>query len=367
MADPAALLTEAAGPHAGSWDVAGALPRELLRRLGGEGVLCAAVPAEFGGLGLSGLADGRLTAHAGSLCGSLRSVMTSQGMAAWTIRRFGDREQRAGLLARLTGGDLAAVCFSEAEAGSDLSAVATRITDSADTDGIVVSGEKVWVTAAAYADLLLVAGTYGSGAAIAAVPATATGVTVEKIPDPLGCRAAGHSNVRLDSVRLPRSALLAGSRLPMTVLVTMALTHGRLSVAWGCVGMLRACLAAAVRHVGARHQFGTPLAGHQLVARHVADLHVAERTATLACERASDSWDRNSPDLVTDAVLAKYVASGNAAAGAARAVQVLASAAAQDGHVVARAYRDAKLMELIEGTSEICQLVLARRAIEEHS
>ncbi|WP_103341325.1 acyl-CoA dehydrogenase family protein [Amycolatopsis sp. CA-126428] len=365
MADPAALLTESVGPHAAAWDVAGALPRELLRRLGREGVLCAAVPAEFGGLGLSGLADGRLTAHAGSLCGSLRSVMTSQGMAAWTIRRLGDREQRAALLGRLSGGDLAAVCFSEAEAGSDLSAVATRITD--DADGIVVTGEKVWVTAAAYADLLLVAGTYGAGAAIAAVPATAAGVTVEKIPDPLGCRAAGHSNVRLDSVRLPRSALLAGSRLPVTMLVTIPLTHGRLSVAWGCVGMLRACLAAVVRHAGARHQFGTPLAAHQLVARHVADLHVAVRTATLACERASDSWDRNSPELVTDAVLAKYVAAGNAAAGATRAVQVLASAGAQDGHVVARAYRDAKLMELIEGTSEICQLVLARRAIEENS
>lgn len=365
MVDAAALLTESVGQLAGAWDVAGALPRELLRELGTEGVLCAAVPAEFGGLGLSGLADGRLTSHAGSLCGSLRSVMTSQGMAAWTIRRLGDREQRSGLLGRLTGGDLAAVCFSEAEAGSDLSAVTTRITD--DAGGIVVTGEKVWVTAAAYADLLLVVGTYGSGAAVAVVPAIAPGVTIEKIPDPLGCRAAGHSDVRLDSVRLPRSALLAGSRLPMTMLVTIALTYGRLSVAWGCVGMLRACLASTVRHVGARHQFGTPLAGHQLVARHVADLHVAERTATFACERASDSWDRNSPDMVTDAVLAKYVAAGNAAAGAARAVQVMASAAAQDGHVVARAYRDAKLMELIEGTSEICQLVLARRALEEDS
>ncbi|MER5206202.1 acyl-CoA dehydrogenase family protein [Streptomyces sp. NPDC002825] len=358
----ASLLTESVGESAGDWDIAGEIPRDLLRALGAKGVLCAEVAAEFGGAGLSGRVNGELTAHAGALCSSLRSVMTSQGMAAWTIQRFGSPDQRAAYLPRLTGGELAAVCFSETEAGSDLSAIGTRITD--EGDEIVVTGHKVWATAAAYADLLVVIGTYGAGAAVAVIPASAPGVTVKKIPDTLGCRAAGHSDITFEAVRLPREALLVGSRLPMTMLVTIALTYGRLSVAWGSVGMLRGCLRATTEHVAGRRQFGKPLAEHQLVARHIADLHVAERTATFACERASTSWDAQSPDMVSDAVLAKYVASGNAAQGAARAVQVMASAAAQDGHVVARAYRDAKLMELIEGTSEICQLILARQALE---
>ena len=359
----AAVLAETVGQRAGAWDLSGEIPQDALRALGARGVLCAAVPAEFGGQGLSALANGELTAHAGVLCGSTRSVMTSQGMAAWTVQRFGDDKQRVDLLGRLTGGELAAVCFSETQAGSDLSAIGTRIIEE---DGeIVVDGRKVWATAAAYADLLLVMGVHGAGAAVAAVPASARGVTVEKIPGPLGCRAAGHSNIRLDSVRLPKDSLLVGSRLPMAMLGTIALTYGRLSVAWGCVGMLRACLAAGTRHVRDREQFGRPLADHQLVARHIADLYTLERTATHACERAAESWDRQAPNLASDAVLAKYVAAGNAAAGAARAVQVMASAAAEDGHVVARAYRDAKLMELIEGTSEICQLILARRALED--
>ncbi len=364
MADVLALLTDAVKGNAGDWDLAGEIPSDLLRALGAQGVLCAEVAADYGGLGLSGQANGELTARAGSLCSSLRSVMTSQGMAAWTIQRFGGPDQRRAHLGRLTAGDLAAVCFSEAEAGSDLSAIETHISDKGDT--IVVTGRKVWATAAAYADLLVVIGTYRSGAAVALVPAAAPGVTVTKIPDALGCRAAGHANVRFDSVRVPRDALLVGSRLPVAMLVTIALTYGRLSVAWGSTGILRACLQAATGHAARRRQFGRPLADHQLVARHIADLYVAERTATLACERASASWDGQSPELVSDAVLAKYLASGSAARGAARAVQVMASAAAQDGHVVARAYRDAKLMELIEGTSEICQLILARQAAGEN-
>jgi methoxymalonate biosynthesis protein len=357
----AALLTETVGTAADDWDLAGEIPIDVLRGLGAKGLLCAEVAPEFGGLGLSGVDNGMLTAHAGSLCSSLRSVMTSQGMAAWTVQRFGTAAQRAEYLAQLTGGSLAAVAFSEPEAGSDLSAITTEIRR--DGDMVVVDGAKTWITAAAYADLLVVFGRYETGGAVAVIPASAAGVRVERVPAPLGCRAAGHATVVLDSVRVPADSVLAVAGQPLTLLTTIALTYGRLSVAWGCVGILRACLAAAVGHARNREQFGKPLAAHQLVARRLAGLFVAERSATRACEQASRSWDAGSPEQVMEAVLAKYVSAGNAARAATDAVQVLASAGAQDGHVVARAYRDAKLMELIEGSTEICQLVLAEHAM----
>ncbi len=142
-----------------------------------------------------------------------------------------------------------------------------------------------------------------------------------------------------------------------------ALAYGRFSVAWGCVGILRACLRASAEHARSRQQFGTPLGQHQLIARHLADLLVAEQVATRACEHASHCWDAGSPDVVIATVLAKHVSAGHAARGAASAVQVLASAGARDGHVVARAYRDAKLMEIIEGSNEICQLILSQHVL----
>jgi methoxymalonate biosynthesis protein len=360
--DLAALVDELVGDRAGAWDTTGVLPDPVLRGLGGAGVLCAQVSVEHAGLGYGSRRNGDLTAHVGTRCGSLRSVMTSQGMAAWTVARLGTSEQRAGYLPRLVGGELAAVAFSEAGAGSDLSTMRTEAR--MDGGSLILDGQKVWITGAAYADLLVVFARFGDAGTAVVVPARAPGVTIERVPEPLGCRAAGHATVRLDRVRVPQDAVLGGrpgQSLPL--LVTIALAYGRLSVAWGCVGILRACLAEVTAHARTRRQFDRPLAEHQLVARHLADLFTAERVASQACAAASASWDGNSPDLVTATVLAKYVASTAAARGAAAAVQVLASAGARDGHPVARAYRDAKLMEIIEGSNEICQLMLARQAV----
>lgn len=367
LADAHALVGDLIGDRAGTWDTSGCLPLELLHDLGKRGLLCAEVPASYGGLRADSRDNGEFTAHVGSLCSSLRSIMTSQGMAAWTLQRLGDSDQRSAYLPRLTGGELAAVGFSEPGAGSDLSAIATRIHGNGES--IILDGEKTWVTGAYYADLLVVfawdardADDAGAADVVAVVvPAKSAGVTIERVADPLGCRAAGHANLHLDGVRLPSSAVLAGTGL--SLLVTTALSYGRISVAWGCVGILRACLRAAVAHAKTREQFGKPLAQHQLVAGHLAELLVAEQVAARACEHASELWRQRSPELVAATVLAKHVSAGNAARAAATAVQVLASAGASDGTVVARAYRDAKLMEIIEGSNEICRLLLAEHAV----
>jgi methoxymalonate biosynthesis protein len=362
LSEQCALVDGLVGDQPEAWDVAGRLPRELLVKLGEAGILCAEVPAAFGGLGAGSGANGELTAHVGELCSSLRSIMTSQGIAASTIRRCGDRAQRARFLGELTGGRLAAVAFSEPEAGSDLAAMRTSVV--LDGDSVVVTGQKKWTTGALYADMLIVLGLDASGAGAAVVvPTDAPGVSLEQVANPLGCRAAGHANVRLDGVRLPASQLLGGGGQPLNLLFTTALSYGRMSVAWGCVGIIRACLAAASRHAATRTQGGVPLADRQLISRHLAELLVAEQVSTRICEQASRSWESNAADMAVAAVLAKHVSAGHAAHSAATAVQVLASAGAQDGHVVARAYRDAKLMEIIEGSNEICQLILADHAL----
>ena len=358
-------VTELVAGRADDWDRAGEIPVAVVRELAVNGLLCAEVRPEHGGLGLSSVDNGEYTAGVGEVCGSVRSLMTSQGMAAWTVQRFGSARQRATFLTRLTGGGTAAVAFSESGAGSDLAGMRTTIT--LDGDHAVVHGGKVWVTGAAYADLLVVVGRYGDGygdgAAAVVVPTDASGVDVRRVADPLGCRAAGHATVTLDAVRVPATHVLRGAGQPLSWLITAALSYGRLSVAWGCVGMLRACLSAATRHARVREQFGKPIAGHQLVARHLAELYVAEQVATRMCEHASRCWDAGAPDLAATVVAAKHVAARGAARGAATAVQVLASAGAVDGTPVARAYRDAKLMEIIEGSNEISQLLLAEHAL----
>ncbi|MFF9349369.1 acyl-CoA dehydrogenase family protein [Streptomyces sp. NPDC014734] len=360
LADARETVDDLVGDRAAEWDRAGLIPDDVLRALGARGLLCAQVPETSGGLGASSAVNGEFTAYVGSRCSSLRSVMTSQGMAAWAVQRLGDPRQHARYLPELAGGQLAAIAFSEPEAGSDLSAMTTTVEP--DGDSVVVRGHKVWTTAAHYADTIVVIGRHGSGAAAVVVPTSAPGVTVTRVPRPSGCRAAGHADVRLDGVRLPADAVLGGGQ-PLMLLVTTALAYGRISVAWGCAGILRSCLDAARRHARVRQQFGKPLARHQLVGRHLANLLTDEQIATRMCEHASRCWDDGSPDMVVASVLAKQVSAVRAAQGAAAAVQVLGSAAAHEGHVVERAYRDAKLMELIEGSTEICQLILSDHAV----
>ncbi|MEU8814257.1 acyl-CoA dehydrogenase family protein [Actinoplanes sp. NPDC048796] len=362
LADLADLAAKLIGDDAGAWDRAGRIPVDVLRELGAAGALCAQVPPSHGGPGLSSRDNGELTAFVGSLCSSVRSVMTSQGMAAWAVQRLGDAAQRARLLPELCRGRLAAVAFSEPAAGSDLTAMRASIRR--EGDRVVVDGAKVWCTAAATADLLVVFGRYEDGAAAVVVPAGAPGVRVRPIADAHGCRAAGHADIDLDDVRLPVDHLLGGTAQALPMLITTVLAYGRMSVAWGSAGILTACRQAAAAHATTRHQSGRPLAGHQLVARHLAELYVAEQNALRACEHASARWDSGSAEMVVATVLAKQVSATGAARGAEIAMQVLASAGAHDGHVVARAHRDAKLMEIIEGSNEICQLILARHTVE---
>ncbi|MEV6819715.1 acyl-CoA dehydrogenase family protein [Nocardiopsis dassonvillei] len=357
----AARVSEVVGDRADAWDRSGELPGPVLRELASGGLLCPQVPSRYGGLGLDSREGGELTAHVGSLCSSVRSVMTSQQMVAGSVERLGNEDQRDRYLPLLTGGRIAAAAFSEPGAGSDLSAMATTIRAEGDT--VVVDGRKSWITTSAYADMLLVFGRFGDAAAAVVVPADAPGVTVERIPDPLGCRAAGHADITFDGVRVSADAVLGGGGLPLPFLVTAALAHGRMSVAWGCVGILRACLSEATRHARTREQFGVPIARHQLVARHLAEIYTAEQIATRACEHASGRWEAGSPDMVTATVLAKHVSATHAVSGASAALQVLASAGARDGHTVARAHRDARMMEIIEGSSEMCTLLLADHAL----
>lgn len=248
--------------------------------------------------------------------------------------------------------------MSEPAAGSDLSAIGTRIRAEG---AVVVDWQKMWVAGSRYTDLFLVLRMQDNGAAFAAIPVSVPGVHLEPVPHPLGCRAAGHCHLVLDQVRILLSSVLGGGQ-PLPLLFTTALSYGRMSIAWGCVGIAQACLRATTEHARRREQSGVPLSRHQLVARHLAELLGSGAAIHPGVRARQPVLGRGLAGMVVAAVLAKHVSADYAARSAAAAVQVLGSAGAGDGHVAARAYRDAKLMDLIEGSNEICQLILAEHA-----
>ena len=140
---------------------------------------------------------------------------------------------------------------------------------------------------------------------------------------------------------------------------SVALDHGRYSVAWGCVGITQACLEACLQYVNERRQFGSLLRDHQLIRRMISDMATNVRAARLMCMHAGRLRDAGDPSAAVETQIAKYFASCAAAKTASDAVQIHGANGCSADYPVARHYRDAKVMEIIEGSNEIQQLTIA--------
>ncbi|MEV7358806.1 acyl-CoA dehydrogenase family protein [Kitasatospora sp. NPDC091276] len=364
VVDAAAELAAAVRDDAARWDEQGALPDEAVRAVAAAGLLGLDLPARHGGAGATPAQLGEAAAHLGGVCGALRALLTVQGMTAAALLRWGGEEQRARWLPALASGErLAGFAATEREAGSALAEVGTRIED--DGERLVVTGAKRWVTFGQSADVFLVLGRTDAGPTAVLVEADRPGIVREPVSGQLGLRAARIAHLTFDRVRVPRENLVAPPGLGLTHTAAVALDHGRFTVAWGCVGMAEACLADAAEHAARRVQGGVPLAGHQLVRSLLARSAVDTAAARALAERAAEARAGSPLGAATETVVAKYAASGAAKAVADRAVQILGSAGCEPGVRAGRFYRDAKVMEIIEGSPQVAELHIADRLLRQ--
>ncbi|MEV7927739.1 acyl-CoA dehydrogenase family protein [Kitasatospora sp. NPDC088779] len=364
VVDAAAELAAAVRDDAARWDEQGALPDEAVRAVAAAGLLGLDLPARHGGAGATPAQLGEAVAHLGGVCGALRALLTVQGMTAAALLRWGGEEQRARWLPALASGErLAGFAATEREAGSALAEVGTRIED--DGERLVVTGAKRWVTFGQSADVFLVLGRTDAGPTAVLVEADRPGIVREPVSGQLGLRAARIAHLTFDRVRVPRENLVAPPGLGLTHTAAVALDHGRFTVAWGCVGMAEACLADAAEHAARRVQGGVPLAGHQLVRSLLARSAVDTAAARALAERAAEARVGSPLGAATETVVAKYAAAGAAKAVADRAVQILGSAGCEPGVRAGRFYRDAKVMEIIEGSPQVAELHIADRLLRQ--
>jgi len=354
-------LLRRAESEAAAWDESG-LPREVVAAAAAAGVLAMDRAAEHGGAGADARETGRVAAELGAVCGALRSLFTVQGMVAATVDRWGTRAQRARWLPEFTAGRvIAALAATEAGAGSDLSGMATRFTGAGAHR--LVSGRELWVTFGALADVALVAGISEDGPLAALVDLDAPGVTVEPVTGQLGLRGARLAHLSFDATPVPVENLLGRPGFGISHILGTALDHGRYTIAWGCAGMARACLADAAAHADERTQSGTRLAEHQSVLAALGRTSVRAEAAWALCERAATDRIDRSPDAQFSTIAAKYAAAEAAVLAADTAVQVMGAGGCAPGSRVARCYRDAKIMQIIEGAREIAEQDLGEWAL----
>ncbi|AWZ09293.1 MULTISPECIES: acyl-CoA dehydrogenase family protein [unclassified Streptomyces] len=350
-------------PYAAGWDRAESVDRAVVKKLGAVGFLGLTVPEQYGGSGGDHLSYALVTEELGRGDSAVRGIVSvSLGLVAKTIAAWGSEEQKRDWLPRLCSGD-ALGCFglTEPGTGSDAAALTTRATR--EGDSYVISGSKMFITNGTWADVVLLFARTGDEPghrAISAflVPADSPGLTRREIHGKLGLRGQATAELSLDGVRVPASAMLGPEGKGFSVAMS-ALAKGRMSVAAGCVGIAQAALDAAVSYAVQREQFGKPIARHQLVQELIADISVDVDAARLLTWRVADLIDRGRP-FATESSTAKLFASEAAVRAASNALQVHGGYGYIDEYPAGKLLRDARVMTLYEGTSQIQKLLIGR-------
>jgi hypothetical protein len=358
-----AFVDEEIAPHAARIDSEQALPAEVIARLAKQGYLGAVLSESHGGLGMDMVDYGLLAEELGRTCQSVRNFVAVEDMVALSIARWGTASQRERWLPRIVAGQTtAAFALTEPDVGSDAATV--RTTATADGDHVVLNGTKKWISFAQIADLFLVFGQFEGGHIGFLVERNTPGLSVEPIRDLLGLRGSMLGEITLRECRVPLTEMVGRPGYGLTFVASSALDLGRYSTAWGSVGLAEACLNRSVAYSRDRIQYGKPISEHQLVQRMLADMLTDTMTARLLCHHAGVSRSRRDVDAVHLTLMAKYRASTVAMSAASDAVQLHGAAGIGSASAVERHYRDAKVMEIIEGTTQIQQGLLGQFAVQ---
>jgi alkylation response protein AidB-like acyl-CoA dehydrogenase len=349
-------------PYAREWDRSEAMDRGIVAKLAAAGFLGAALPEEYGGMGLDAVSYCVLCEELGRTDSSVRGIVSvTVGLVGKTIVEWGTEKQRRDWLPPLCSGDsLGCYALTEPGSGSDPASLATRAEQ--DGDSWILSGSKLFITLGTWASLALVfARTGGEGArgiTCFAVPTDSPGFEARPIKGKLGLRAQDTGELFLDGVRVPDENRLGevgeGFKVAMS-----ALDNGRISLGAGCVGIGQGCLDACIAYSRERRQFGRPIAGFQLVQELIADIAVETEAARWLVRRAAALVDAGEPHTL-ESSYAKYFASEASVRAANAAVQVHGGYGYVDDYPVGKYLRDARVTTLYEGTSQIQKLIIGR-------
>jgi len=349
-------------PHAREWDRREQVDRAIVKRLGELGFLGLTLPEEYGGVEADMLSYVLVTEELGRGDSAVRGIVSvTLGLVAKTIAAHGTEEQKREWLPRLTSGEaLGCFALTEPGTGSDAASVSTRaVRDGGDW---VINGAKMFITNGTWADLALTfARTSEKGITAFLVPTDTPGFRTTEIHGKLGLRGQATAEFTFDEVRVPDSARLGEVDRGLGIALG-TLSRGRISVAAGAVGLAQGALDAAVRYATERTQFGRPIASFQLVQELLADSAAEIKAARALTHQVARMVDAGATpkEYATDASIAKYFASEMAVRVANNCLQVFGGYGYIDEYPAGKYLRDARVLTLYEGTSQIQKLIIGR-------
>ncbi len=360
-----AFVNEEIVPYANHYDQEEYTPPKLIEKFAHQGYLGALLPKDFGGKSIDIITYGLLNEEIGRGCSSLRSLLTVHSMVAYALCKWGNKSQKEYWLPKLVSGEvIAAFALSEPNVGSDAKSIETTAILSGDS--YILNGQKKWITYGQIADVFLVFAQCSGKPSAFLVEKNSPGLSIKPISGMLGVRASMLAELHFQDCRIPQENLVGKLGFGFSYVASSALDYGRYSVAWGSVGIAQACLEACIQYTSERHQFGVYLKEHQLIRQMITEMIANIKAARLLCYQAGYLKEIGDPSSITETSIAKYFASTTATKIANDAVQIHGANGCTSEYSVARYLRDAKIMEIIEGSTQIQQITIADYGYQEY-
>ena len=355
---------EKLAPNAARWDREHAFPREALKEMGELGFMGMTVAAEWDGAETDYVSYALAVIEIAAGCGPVSTIMSvHNGVGCMPILTFGDDEQKERFLKPMARGEkIGCFCLTEPGAGSDAASIRTRARRDGNSS-YVISGSKQFITSGKNGHVAIVfavtdpdAGKKGISAFI--VPTDTPGFVVAKVEDKLGQHPSDTCHLVFEDMRVPASQRLGEEGQGLKIALAN-LEGGRIGIAAQAVGMARGAYAAALSYAKERVQFGKPIIGHQAVAFRLADMATKIEAAEQLTLHAAALRDAKLPCL-KEASMAKLFASEAAERVCSDAIQILGGYGYLADYPVERIYRDVRVCQIYEGTSDIQRLVISR-------
>jgi alkylation response protein AidB-like acyl-CoA dehydrogenase len=350
-------------PHAAAWDKSHQFPKAALRGLADLGCYGVAVPTEWDGAGLDYLALAVILEEVAAADGATSTIVSVNNCPVCSIlMAFGNADQKERFLKPLARGDmLGAFCLTEPHVGSEAGGL--RTTAVRDGDHYVLNGVKQFITSGQNGDLAIVmavtdkaAGKKGISAFL--VPTATPGYTVARLEDKMGQHASDTAQILFENCRVPAQNLLGEEGMGLKIALS-GLEGGRIGIASQAVGMARAAFEAALTYAKERQSFGQPIFQHQAVQFKLADMATQIEAARQMIWHAAALKDAGRPCL-KEAAMAKLLASEMAERVCSDAIQIHGGYGYVSDFPVERIYRDVRVCQIYEGTSEVQKILIGR-------
>jgi alkylation response protein AidB-like acyl-CoA dehydrogenase len=353
-------------PRAGEFDRNEELPRDIITRMADKKLLLASLPEEYGGLGLDPVYYGFLIEEIGKACCSTVGLITVQSsLVGETLFKWGSEYLKDKWLPLMASGEtIGAFALSEPNIGSNAKAVQTNYKIKG--DGFILNGRKKWTSFGDIAGIFIVIASCDSERTAFVVEREVDGLRTSPMKGLLARRASHVAEIELNDVYVPKENVIGRPGGGFPYVVGTALDHGRYCIAWSGIAVAQEALDAMVTYARNRKQFDKRLCEFQLIQGIIADAVTKTHAARALCIRAGELRQQGDSNAITETTIAKYFASKVAMEVTTDAVQVHGGNGCSNSFPVERLFREAKVLEIIEGTSQIQQQLIAKYGLRQY-